>query len=554
MSGSLNLNSFPEEQTNNRKKLIKKKEPIWLIVFVFGVLKMSGKSDQFLLSIDVGTTGGRAIIFDTRGNIIGSAYKEYLCFYPTPTTVEQDAITWWEATKSTVNDALEKAKIDPSTIAGLSVTNQRETIVPVDKNGEPLSRAIVWQDRRTIQECEEIREKVGDEKIYAITGLTIDPYFSAPKILWIKRNLPEVFNKAHKFLLVHDYIQMKLTNEFVTDYSNASRTMLFDINKLTWSNFILQTLAIPREKLPKPLPSGTKIANLTKNAAKELGLPEGLPVVAGGGDQQCAAIGVGVTQEGRIKATTGTGTFLLAFLKESQRDPKRRLLCSCHAIPGAYVFEGSIFTTGSILRWFRDNFSFAEKSLAQNVNLDSYDLICMQANDIPPGSEGVLVLPHFVGAGAPHWNPNARGVIFGLGLGHTRKHLIRAIMESSCYEIKTNLEVLQELGVKLQELRITGGASRNALWNQIEADISNLPVIKGKVEEATALGAAILAGIGAGVFRDFDEATEQMVQIVERRKPIKAHTQQYEQYFTIYKELYQILMEQNLYEKLAAIK
>ncbi|MCF2142239.1 MAG: xylulokinase [Candidatus Heimdallarchaeota archaeon] len=512
------------------------------------------KKDQFLLSVDIGTTGGRAIIFDTKGVIVGSAYEEYPCFYPTPTTVEQDASAWWDATKKTVPLAIKEAGINPSNIAGMSVTNQRETIVPVNLSGEPLSRAIVWQDRRTTQECQEIRDKIGGEKIYAITGLTIDPYFSAPKIIWIKKNLPVVFEQTHKFLLVHDYIQMKLTGEFVTDFSNASRTMLFDINKLTWSDFILKKLAIPIEKLPKPLPPGTKIAGLSKNAARDLGLPEGLPVVAGGGDQQCAALGVGVSQPGRIKATTGTGTFLLAFLEKSARDPKRRLLCSCHAIPGKYVYEASIFTTGSILRWFRDNFSFAEKSLAQNINLDSYELICMQAEQVPAGSEGIIILPHFVGAGAPYWNPNARGVIFGLGLGHTRKHLIRAIMEATCYEIKTNLLVMQELGVDPQELRITGGASRNALWNQIEADVCNLPVIKGRLEEATALGAAILAGVGAGVFKDIPEAIEHMVQIADKRLPVKENNEQYEKYFTVYKELYQALYSKQLYDKLATLK
>jgi len=512
------------------------------------------KKDQFLLSVDIGTTGGRAIIFNTKGAIVGSAYEEYPCFYPTPTTVEQDASTWWDATKKTVPLAIKEAGINPSNIAGMSVTNQRETIVPVNLSGEPLSRAIVWQDRRTTQECQEIREKIGAEKIYAITGLTIDPYFSAPKIIWIKKNLPTVFEQTHKFLLVHDYIQMKLTGEFVTDFSNASRTMLFDINKLTWSDFILKKLGIPIEKLPQPLPPGTKIASLSKNAAQDLGLAEGLPVVAGGGDQQCAALGVGVSQLGRIKATTGTGTFLLAFLEKSARDPKRRLLCSCHAIPGKYVYEASIFTTGSILRWFRDNFSFAEKSLAQNINLDSYELICMQAEQVPAGSEGIIILPHFVGAGAPYWNPNARGVIFGLGLGHTRQHLIRAIMEATCYEIKTNLLVMQELGVDLQELRITGGASRNALWNQIEADVCNLPVIKGRVEEATALGAAILAGVGAGVFKGIPEAIEHMVQIADKRLPVKENNEQYEKYFTVYKELYQALYSKQLYDKLATLK
>ena len=511
------------------------------------------KNNNYILSIDIGTTGGRAILFNLKGEIIENAYQEYPCFYPTPTNVEQDANDWWSVTKSTIKEVLKKSKINPSEIVGISTTNQRETIVPIDELGNPLSNAIVWQDRRTTKECSEIREKIGSEKIYQIAGLTIDPYFSAPKILWIRKNWSKAFKKAYKFMLVHDFIQMKLTNEFITDYSNASRTMLFDINNLSWSEKILNNLDLPKEKLPTPVPSGEKIGEITKEAANETNLLEGTPVIAGGGDQQCAAIGVGVTKKGRIKATTGTGTFLLAFLDESNRDSKRRVLCSCHAVPGKYVYEASIFTTGSILRWFRDNFSSAEKSLAPCLNIDSYDLLCMEAEKIPPGSEGVMVLPHFTGAGAPHWNPNARGLIFGLSLGHTRNHIIRAIMEATCYEIRENLQVFKELGVDIKELRITGGASRNSTWNQITSDICKTIVIKGQVEEATALGAAILAGVGAGVFKDIQTAAEEMMIISEMKNPISKNEQIYNQYYKIYNQLFHSLKENGIYEKLAKI-
>ena len=515
---------------------------------------MTSSKDEFILSIDVGTTGGRSIIFDQKGKAVASAYQEYTSYFPTPSEVEQNADDWWLVTKNTIQQAMKSGKIESSKITGVSVTNQRETIVPVNEKGEPLSRAIVWQDRRTIKQCQEIKDKVGSEKIYDITGLTVDPYFSSPKILWIKNNWEKAFNKAYKFMLVHDFVQMKLTNEFITDYSNASRTMLFDINTLSWSKEILNKLDIPIEKLPKPVPSGKKIGIISKEVANELGLPEDLSVVAGGGDQQCAAIGVGVTQKGRVKATTGTGTFLLAFLEKSQRDPKRRVLCSCHAMPGKYVFEASIFTTGSVLRWFRDNFSSAEKSLALNLNVDSYELLGMQAESIPPGSEGVMVVPHFTGAGAPHWDPNAKGVIFGLSLGHTRNHLIRAIMEATCYEIKTNLAVFKELGLSLNELRITGGASRNSTWNQIEADICNTNVIKGEVEEATALGAAILAGVGSGLYKSIEKAADEMIIIDEKRIPINKNVKLYNQYYEVYEKLYSSLKSSNLYLKLDEMK
>jgi D-xylulose kinase len=513
---------------------------------------VSNKSALFA-SIDIGTTGGRTIVFDAKGKLISQAYSEYGCIYPTPVCVEQKASDWWETTKKTVKEVLKNSNVTPSQIVGLSVTNQRETIVPVSEDGEALSNAIVWQDRRTTEECNEIEKTLGEETIYQITGLTIDPYFSGPKILWLKKHSPEIFEKTFKFVLVHDYILFKLTGIFATDYSNASRTMLFDIDKHSWSDKILNTLELPKEKLVTPYPSGKEIGTLTKKAAQATGLPEGLSIITGGGDQQCAALGVGVTEPGRVKATTGTGTFLLAFLKDSLRDSKRRVLCSCHAIPDAYVLEASIFTTGAVLRWFRDNFSFAEKSVASCTDIDSYDLLGMQANDIPAGSEGVMVIPHFTGAGAPYWNPHAKGQIFGLSIGHTRSHIIRAIMEATGYEIRTNLEVFQDLGVNTKELRITGGAARNKTWNQIQADITHLPVIRGKVEEATALGAAILASIGTNYYPDISTAAKEMITITEKHPVDEDHMKKYNNYYDIYQQLYPILNNHKLYDSLAKI-
>ncbi|MEA2071462.1 MAG: xylulokinase [Asgard group archaeon] len=515
---------------------------------------MTSTATPCLLSIDIGTTGGRSVIFSSKGEILASAYKEYSCEYPSPICVEQNAEDWWQVTKETIKNVLKKTPSLKSNLAGVSVTNQRETIVPVSENGKPLSKAIVWQDRRTTEECEIIKEKIGLEKIYEKTGLTIDPYFSGPKILWIKKNLPDIYKQTHKFLLVHDYIQYKFTSQFITDFSNASRTMLFNINKLEWASSILNILEIAEEKLPQPYPSGKTIDTITNTAAKESGLPKDLPVITGGGDQQCAALGVGVTKKGRIKATTGTGTFLLAYLEKSKRDPEKRVLCSCHTIPGKYVLEASIFTTGSILRWFRDNFSSAEKSLAPRLDLDTYDLLAKQAESIPAGSEGVFVLPHFTGAGAPHWNPSARGLIFGLGLGHTRNHIIRAIMEATCYEIRLNLEIMKNLQVPLKELRITGGASKSELWNQIQANITGLNVIKGRISEATALGAAILAAAGTNIYSSIEQAAENMIKIEDKISPIKKDVEQYSEYFNIYSKLYQIIESNNLYNELGKIR
>jgi xylulokinase len=509
---------------------------------------------EFLAAIDVGTTGCRTIIFDIDGKAVSQAYEEYASVFPSPSWVEQSALEWWGAVRNTSRAAIRKAKIKADDIKGISVTNQRETIVPVDALGEPLRTAIVWQDRRTTDECGEIASKIGRERIYSVTGLTVDPYFSAPKILWMRRNQPELFSRTFKFLLVHDYVIMKLSNLFATEYSNASRTMLFDIKKMDWSDTICGELDIPEEKMPTLYPPGRRIGEVTSKAAKETGFAANTPVIAGAGDQQAAALGVGVTEAGRVKATTGTGTFILAYLEQPKYDEKRRVLCSCHAVPGKWVNEASIFTTGAVYRWFRDQFAQAEKMEAQRSGKDPYELLNDQAAKIPPGSRGVLLIPHCMGSGAPHWNPYDRGVMLGFTVGHERGCLIRAIMEGTAFEIKENIEVMKEMNTDISELRVTGGATRSQTWNQIQSDVTGLPVLKGAVEEATSLGAAILAGVGAGIYKGIVEAADQMVMITERYAPSKENSSLYSKLYDIYEKAYKALSATGIFAELSSIQ
>ncbi|MFW9788535.1 MAG: FGGY-family carbohydrate kinase, partial [Candidatus Thorarchaeota archaeon] len=310
------------------------------------------------------------------------------------------------------------------------------------------------------------------------------------------------------------------------------------IRQAIWSDRILDAFGIPKEKLPETVESGTKIGELTSKASKETSLKEGTPIVAGGGDQQCAALGVGVVKEGRLKSTTGTGTFLLAHSKTVRLDPGLRVLCSRHVVPNAFVVEASMFTTGSALKWFRDNLGSEERSLADNRGVDPYEVITEEAERIPPGSEGVVHIPHFVGAGAPNWNPHARGIFAGLALGHTRAHIIRAILEGVSYEIRTNVEVMRELGLPSQEIRVTGGAARSDPWMQIQSNILRIPVIRTQMEEATAVGAAILACKGIGVFKSVAQASEEMVKTLPPLSPTKETLEVYQKGYQKFKELY----------------
>ena len=493
---------------------------------------------ELVVAIDAGTSGVRSMVFDTNGTVLTGAYEEFPSDYPQPSWVEQMADDWWKTAGTTLKRCLEDSTVSPEHIIGVSVTNQRETIVPIDEDGATLRKAIVWQDRRTVPQCDTIRSLLPKEDIYDITGLTVDPYFSAPKILWIKEHDPKSFNRANKFLLVHDYILFRLTDHTVTDYSNASRTLLFDIGNGDWSQQMLDFLDIPREKLPDPVPSGTRVGEVSARAAKEVGLKEGTPVIAGGGDQQCAALGVGVVKEGIIKSTTGTGTFMLAFSDSKRLDPDRRVLCSRHVVKDAFVVEASMFTTGSALRWFRDQLGTEECREADARGVDPYEVLTEGADSIAAGSEGVVHVPHFVGAGAPHWNPHARGVFAGLALGHTRQHMIRAILEGVSYELRTNLDVMRSLGLPASEVRVTGGAARSEVWMQIQADVLDTPVIRTEMEEATALGAAILAFTGVGKFKSAAEAATNMVKKQTPLKPNSEHREVYSHGFDRFKKLY----------------
>ncbi|TFG31913.1 xylulokinase [Candidatus Thorarchaeota archaeon] len=493
---------------------------------------------EVVLAIDAGTTGVRSMFFDQSGNVVARAYSEFESLFPKSSWVEQRSESWWEKTCVTIQKCLREGTISPEHVIGISVTNQRETVVPIDEDGNSLRNAIVWQDRRTAPQCDWIRSKISPVQVYSITGLTVDPYFTAPKILWIHEKEKSLYNATDKFLLVHDYLIYKLSGEIITDYSNASRTLLFDIREGDWSTKMLELLEISYEKLPRAVPSGMRIGELTESAAQDSGLKKGTPIIAGGGDQQCAALGVGVVKEGMIKSTTGTGTFMLAHSKTVRLDPSMRLLCSRHVVPNAFVVEASMFTTGSALKWYRDNLGSEEVSIAEEIGCDAYDILTEAAQKSPPGSGGIIHIPHFVGAGAPNWNPHARGVFAGLALGHTRHHLIRAILEGVSYEIRSNIEVMRELGLPSQQIRVTGGAAKSETWMQIQADVLRTPVIRTQMEEATAVGAAILAFKGVNIFKSVTEAAEEMVKTLPPLQPQKNTLEVYSKGYENFKALY----------------
>ena len=501
---------------------------------------------MFVAALDLGTTGCRTYIFDLAGTIIASDYQEWNSFYPSPSYVEQDAKVWWNSIKKTIDNAIKKSGIDKTDIVSLSVTNQRETIVPVDKEGNPLHNALVWQDRRTINQVETIKSKLGLDKIYGITGLTIDPYFSATKILWFKDEKPDIYQKTHKFLLVSDFIIHKLTGKFYTDFSNASRTMLFDINNLQYSEDIASELEIDLDKMPEAIESGIDIGEIITD---ETLFDKKTLVVTGAGDQQSAALGVGVVSLGNIKCTTGTGSFILAYLDKPKFDPKKRVICSCHAVPGSWVQEASIFTSGATLRWFRDQVGQTECLIAEEKGLDPYEIMLSEATQSPIGANGLIMIPHLVGAGAPHWNPIAKGILFGLSLGHERKDLYRAVLEGVAFEVRKSVEVFKELGIIPKELMLTGGGSRSGFWNQIYADVLGITCVRNIIEESTSLGAAILAASGAGLYPDISKAAENLCKIDKKWIPNNKNHEFYDKIYKFSVKIYDYLNSKNIYKE-----
>ena len=325
-----------------------------------------------ILCIDLGTTGCHAVIFDEKGQQISRSYQEYKSIYLPGRWIDHDPKTWLQAARKTVKEAVKKIEFDKNYISAVAVTSQRATVISVDKKGNPLDNAILWQDKRAIEETKHLINEYGREKIYDVTGLRVDPYFTLPKLLWLKKNKPEIYNHTFVFLPVQDFIIHFLTGEFKTDWTQASRTMLFNIDKFIWDKDFIKSVGIDFNKLPEAVPPGSIIGLVNQAASDELGLPKGIPVITAGGDQHCAAIGLGVIKPGIVEVSTGTGSFVLANSDKPVKDFNQRLICSASSIAGKWVLEAGIFTTGSIYRWFRDNFGEIEMETQRESGIDAY--------------------------------------------------------------------------------------------------------------------------------------------------------------------------------------
>ena len=486
---------------------------------------------QLFLGLDVSTTGAKALLIDERGDVISSATTPLSLSTPHPLWSEQDPREWWTGIAKSIHQALKMANVPGSAVTAIGLTGQMHGLVLLDEQGEVLRPAILWNDQRTGAQCDEMRTRLGKEHLIQITGNDALTGFTAPKILWVQQNEPEIYAKARHILLPKDYIRYRLTGEYAMDKADGSGTILFDLKTRNWSPEVLSALEIPADWLPPTFEGPAVTGVVSAWAAGETGLTKGTPVVGGAGDQAAQAVGVGAVQPGIIALTLGTSGVVFAATESPLIEPEGRLHAFCHALPGHWHFMGVMLSAAGSLQWYHD-------TLAPQV---SFDDLVNEATDIPAGSEGLLFLPYLSGERTPYPDPLARGAWVGLTLRHTRAHLTRAVLEGVAFGIKDSFTLIQNAGLgKIDQVRISGGGARSHLWRQIMADVLGVELVTVNTIEGAAFGAALLAEVGAGIFKNVPDACAANIQITGRTSPTQA-TRIYQDYYPRYRALYPAL-------------
>jgi xylulokinase len=468
-----------------------------------------------LVGLDVGTTGVKALTVSPEGEVLARAEEAYPLSTPQRDWAEQDPEDWWRAAES----ALEGLAV--ADLAGIGLTGQMHGLVVLDEAERILRPAILWNDQRTGAECAEIEERLGLRRLVGLTGNRALPGFTAPKLLWLRRHEPEVYERIAHVLLPKDYVRLRLTGERAIDATDASGTLLFDVAGRRWSDDILAALEIPPEWLPRVVES-SEVAGHTS---------DGVPVAAGAGDQAAGALGVGVDRAGPLSVVLGTSGVVFAALEAFAADPDGRLHSFCHAVPGAWHAMGVMLSAAGSLRWLRDAAAPGK----------SFETLTGEAEPWPPGAEGLVFLPYLAGERTPHADPNARGAFVGLSLRHDRGALVRAVLEGVAFGLRDSLELLKELGVEPRVGRVSGGGARSDLWLRIVASVLGVPLERAVAEEGAAYGAALLGGVAAGVFADVHEAVAACVRVRGRIDPEPAWADTYASGYERFRALYPAL-------------
>ena len=486
----------------------------------------------YFLGIDVGTGGTRALILDEKGRTTSSATEDHQAFTsPQIGWAEQNPGDWWRACGVAVRSALAQAELRSDQIACVGLSGQMHGAVLLDDQASVVRPALIWCDVRTEKQCRDLTAEIGAANLIQLTCNPALTNFTLTKCLWVRENEPDNWRRVRSLMLPKDYIRFQLTGERATDVADASGTLLLDVANRRWSKAMLKLVEMDESLLPRLYESPDICGRISDAGAAATGLQKGTPVVAGAGDQAAAAVGMGVVSPGTVSATIGTSGVVLAATDRPALDARGRVHTFCHAVPGRWIAMGVTQAAGLSLRWFREQFGSGDRR-------QSYESLTAEASSAPPGCDGLLWAPYLMGERTPYLDPAARAMLFGLTASHTRRHVIRAILEGVAFSLRDSFTIFQEMEVPVTTIRLGGGGARSALWRQIQADIYGQPVETVDVEEGAAHGAAILAGVGVKTWSSVDEACQSVMRVAEKITPDSEHSRALDRAYTVYRRMY----------------
>ncbi len=487
--------------------------------------------ENLLLGIDIGTSACKVAVFDHEGKVLAQSNQAYQVYYPQSGWAEQDATEWWEAICKGIKDVLSKEQVNADAICGIGVDGQSWSAIPVNEKGEVLSRTPIWMDTRARHICNRVKDEIGADEIFKVAGNDFLPSYTTPKMLWFKEEKPEIFKNTYKFLQSNSYIAYKLTGVMSQDYSQGYGIHFFDMNKLTYDADLADKLGLSIDLVPNLYRCDEIIGVVTKRAAEETGLKPGVPVVAGGLDAACGTLGAGVFKVGQTQEQGGQAGGMSICTDRALSHKK--LILSPHVVPGLWLLQGGTVGGGGTLKWFKQEFC---KEM-------SFDDITKEAQEVAIGSDGVTFLPYMAGERSPIWNPDAKGVFYGLSFDKKRGHFIRAILEGVAFSLEHNLRTATETGIEIGTLNAMGGASNSILWTQIKADVTGKTIQVPTSDTATTLGAALLAGVGCGMYQSYEEAVNKTIVITRIQEPNMEAHKIYQESMKLYLQLYQDLKD-----------